>query len=268
MDVVDLTLPMYPHMPVGNVWAWDSPFQLNEVMTARDHGVSAYDMSFHSETGTRLMLAACYDDGAPTIDELDYRPLVDRPAVVIDIPKGPLEPIWPEDIDRTLAVDPDVREGDAVIIRTGWGNDERYRTLGDEYASTTPHFAVSGAERLVQVMKSKGLDLMLTDCAYIGGHGKGLQYPEWSSRLPWDRPPFPSEEARIYLRHYTGDRGAGGSGPDFPASVPLHAAVSPVASLANCGALTEKRVRVTVLPLFLEGAAGAPCRVVARGAAA
>ena len=65
------------------------------------------------------------------------------------------------------------------------------------------------------------------------------------------------------MRHYTGARGAGGSGPDFPASVPLHATVSPVAALANCGALRERRVAVTVLPLFLEGAAGAPCSVVA-----
>jgi kynurenine formamidase len=263
MDVIDLTLPMYPYMPVGNVWAWDSPFRLTTIMTPESHGVSAYDMSFHSETGTRLMLAACYSDDAPTIHELDYRALVNRATVVIDIPKGPLDPIVPGDIDRTLAVDPDVREGDAVLIRTGWGDGERYRELGDEYASTTPHFSLAGAERLVEVMRGKGLDLMLTDCAYIGGHGKGLQYPEWSSRLPWDRPPFPSEQARIYLRHYTGSRGAGGDGPDFPASVPLHAAVSPVAALANCGALTAKRVRVTVLPLFLEGAAGAPCTVVA-----
>lgn len=26
MPVVDLTLPMYDFMPVGNVWAWDVPY--------------------------------------------------------------------------------------------------------------------------------------------------------------------------------------------------------------------------------------------------
>ncbi|WP_162606301.1 cyclase family protein [Jiangella asiatica] len=263
MRTIDLTLPLYPFMPVGNVWAWDSPFQLAPIMTPDSHGVSAYDMSFHSETGTRLMLAACYADDAPKIDELDYARLVNRPAVVIDIPKGALEAIMPEDIDATLAVDPDVRPGDAVLVRTGWGDGERYRRLGDEYATTTPHFSVAGAERLVEVMREKDLDLMLTDCAYVGGHGKGLQYPEWSSRRPWDRPPFPSDQARIYMRHYVGSRGAGGTGPDFPASVPLHASVSPVAALANCGSVTAKRITVTVLPLYLAGAAGAPCTVVA-----
>jgi hypothetical protein len=64
------------------------------------------------------------------------------------------------------------------------------------------------------------------------------------------------------MRHYTGSRGAGGDGPDFPASVPLHETVSPVAALANCGAITRKRIKVSVLPLFLQGAAGAPCCVV------
>jgi kynurenine formamidase len=263
VNVIDLTLPLYPNMPVGNVWAWDSPFTLQHVVTAESHGFSAYDMTFHSETGTRLMLAACYADDAPKIDELAYDTLVNRPTTVIDIPKGPGGEIVPEDIDQTLAVDEHVQKGDAVLIRTGWGDGERYRKLGDEYAWATPHFSVAGAERLVAVMVDRGLDLMLTDCAYIGGTGQGLQYPEWSSRLPWDRPPFPSEQARIYLRHYTVDRGAGGTGPDFPASVPLHAQVSPVAALANCGALTSKRIRVTVLPLFLHGAAGAPCTVVA-----
>lgn len=263
MKVINLTLPLYPYMPVGNAWAWDSPFQLTQLMTPQGHGASAYHMSFHSETGTRLMLAACYEEGAPKIHELDYRPLVNRPTVVIDIPKEATEPIFPEDIDDTLAKDDDVVEGDAVLIRTGWGNNERYRELGDEYSTTTPHFSVAGAERLVEVMVSKGLDLMLTDCAYIGGLGRGLQYPEWSSRAPWDRPPFPSQQARIYMRHYTGSRGAGGSGPDFPASVPLHEEVSPVAALANCGSITKKRIRVTVLPIFLEGAAGAPCSVAA-----
>ena len=262
MKVINLTLPLYPFMPVGNVWAWDSPFQLVPLMTPTNHGVSAYHMSFHSETGTRLMLAACYDEGAPKIHELDYSPLVNRPTVVIDIPKAATEAILAEDIDATLANDDDVEEGDAVLIRTGWGDGERYRELGDKYATTTPHFSVAGAERLVEVMRAKKLDLMLTDCAYIGGRGQGLQYPEWSSRAPWDRPPFPSQQARIYMRHYTGSRGAGGSGPDFPASVPLHEAVSPVAALANCGAITRKRIKVSVLPLFLQGAAGAPCCVV------
>ncbi|MCW2898836.1 MAG: hypothetical protein JWO67_1101 [Streptosporangiaceae bacterium] len=263
MSIVNLTLPLYPFMPVGNVWAWDSPFQRTPILTPESHGVSAHHITFHSETGTRLMLGACYDASSPRLHEMDYRAFVNRPTVVVDIPKGPGEEIEPGDIDATLAKDDEFLEGDAVLIRTGWGDDERYRTLGDAYASTSPHFSVAGAERLIEVMQAKRSDVMLTDCSYIGNLGHAHMFPEWSSREPWDRPPFPSPQARIYMRHYTPDRGAGGGAPDWAASVPLHGAMSPVAALANCGAIRAKRVRVTVLPLFLRGGEGAPCSVVA-----
>jgi kynurenine formamidase len=263
MAIHNLTLPLYPFMPVGNVWAWDSPFQRTPIMTPETHGVSAHYLTFHSETGTRLMLGACYDDAAPRLHEMDYRAFVNRPTVVVDIPKGPGEEIEPDDIDATLAKDDDFREGDAVLIRTGWGDDERYRTIGDAYAQTSPHFSVKGAERLIDVMADKRSDVMLTDCAYIGNLGYAHMFPEWSSREPWDRPPFPSQQARIYMRHYTPGRGAGGGAPDWAASVPLHGAMSPVAALANCGAIRTKRARVTVLPLFLRGGEGAPCSVIA-----
>ncbi|MEW1822869.1 cyclase family protein [Arthrobacter sp. NPDC080031] len=263
MKTHNLTLPLYPFMPVGNVWAWDSPFQRTDVMTPATHGVSAHHLTFHSETGTRLMLGACYDANAPRLHEMDYGDFLNRPTIVIDIPKGPDEEIEPADIDATLASDPDYREGDAVLIRTGWGDGERYRTIGDAYAQHTPHFSVAGAERLIEVMAEKNSDVMLTDCAYIGNLGRDFMYPEWSSREPWDRPPFPSQQARIYMRHYTPERGAGGGAPDWASSVPLHGAMSPVAAVANCGSITAKRIRVTVLPVFLRGASGAPCSVIA-----
>lgn len=262
MRYLNLTLPLYPYMPVGNVWAWDSPFQINQVTTHKTHGIAFYQMSFHSETGTRLMLSACYDSKAPKLDELDYSQFVNRSTVVIDIPKNEFEEILPQDIDSTLLIDSDFQDGDAVLIRTGWGNDERYRSLEDEYAIRTPHFSVAGAKRLIEVMENKHSDLMLTDCAYIGNTGEKFMRPEWASRLPWDRPPFPSQQARIYMRYYREDLGKGGRSGDWAASVPLHAHLSPVAALANCGSITKKRIKITLLPLFIEGASGAPCSVI------
>lgn len=263
MRFINLTLPLYPFMPVGNVWAWDSPFQKQDITTVEDNGIGFYHMSFHSETGTRLMLRACYDSQAPMIDELDYAALVNRETVVIDIPKRDFEEIVPEDIDRTLAVDPQYLEGDAVMIRTGWGDGERYKVLGDDYCVRSPHFSVTGAERLIEVMEAKGSELFLIDVAYIGNTGEKYMRPEWASRKPWDRPPFPSQQARIYLRYYREDLGKGGRSADWAASVPLHEHLSPVAALTNCGAIQKKRIKVTILPLFIEGASGAPCSVIA-----
>lgn len=263
MRIINLTIPLYANMPVGNVWAWDSPFQINPITTTQAHGVSQYQMSFHSETGTRLMLKATYDQAAPMLDELDYDQFVNRETVVIDIPKGEYEEIVPEDIERTLGQDPDFHEGDAVLIRTGWGDDERYRELGDDYAIRTPHFSVAGAEKLIDVMEAKNTDLFLIDVAYIGNTGEKFMRPEWASRKPWDRPPFPSMQSRIYMRYYRPELGRGGKCADWAASVPLHARLTPVAALANTGLIMKKRVKVTLLPLFIEGASGATCSVIA-----
>lgn len=260
----NLTLPLYPYMPVGNVWAWDAPFRMTPTMTHERHGVEQYVMSFHSEAGTRLMIAACYDDEAPRIHELDYTEYVDRPTVVVDIPKGPGEELTPEDFDRHLVDHPDFRDGDGVLVRTGWGTAERLRRLGDDYARQTPHFSVEGARRLVEIMTDRGTSLLLTDCAYVGNLGEGFMYPEWASREPWDRPPFPSDQARAYMRHYTPERGAGGGAPDWAASVVLHADLSIVPALTRCDEIRSSRVSITALPLFLEGAEGATCTVFAR----
>ena len=263
MKIHNLTLPLYPHMPVGNVWAWDSPFRMTKTMTREQHGVEQYAMSFHSEAGTRLMLSACYDDEAARIDELDYTAFINREAVVVDIPKAAGEDLTADDFEQALADNSDFRDGDAVLIRTGWGRTDHYRELGDDYAKFTPHFTVAGAEKLIEFMKAKNSDLMLTDCAYVGNLGEGFMFREWAEREPWDRPPFPSDQARAYMRHYTPARGAGGGAPDWAASLPLHEWLTPVPALTNVDLITSTRIRVTVLPLFLAGGEGAPCTVFA-----
>lgn len=263
MKIINLTIPLYPNMPVGNVWAWDSPFMINPITNSNDHGINHYQMSFHSETGTRLMLKATYDESAPMLDELDYSQFVNRDTVVIDIPKGEYEEITAEDIERTVGSDNDFKNGDAVLLRTGWGDNERYRQIGDDYAIRTPHFAVAGAERFIEFMKAKKSDLFFIDVAYIGNAGEKFMRPEWASREPWDRPPFPSMQARIYMRYYRPELGRGGKCPDWAASVPLHAHLTPIVGLANCGSIQKKRIKITTLPLFIEQASGAPCSVIA-----
>lgn len=268
MTIHNLTLPLYPYMPVGNVWAWDAPFRREATMTRERHGVEQYAFSFHSEAGTRLMIAACYDDDAPRIDELDYTEYVNRRTVVVDIPKGPDGELTPEDFDAHLLNHPHFRDGDGVLVRTGWGRAGRFRELGDDYARRTPHFSVAGAERLVEIMLERGTTLLLTDCAYVGNLGVGFMYPEWAQREPWDRPPFPSDQARAYMRHYTPARGAGGGAPDWAASVVLHKDLSVIPALTNVDLISTPHVNVTVLPLVLAGAEGATCTVFAEEVAA
>lgn len=257
--VVNLTLPFYPFMPVGNVWPQDPSFRPKPVMTHEANGARVDWLAVHSESGTRLMTQATYDPTFAKIGQLDLGTLVDMPTVVVDIPKQAGEEIGAEDIDRRVAAEPAYRDGDAILIRTGWGDDERYRRLGDAYTTTTPHFNDHGARRLAEVMRARGTRLFGIDVAYIGNLAPYHMRPEWVDLPPWLRPPFPSEQARTYMRHYTPDKGL----RDWSASRPLHGVGSVLAALCNTGRLRDKRVRLTALPLYVEQAPGAPVTVVA-----
>ncbi len=258
-NLINLTLPLYSYMPVGNVWAWDTPFVSTPIKTIAEHGAALDHFKFHSETGTRLMMRATYDPSAPKVRDLDFAKLVQRQTVVINIPKGPEEEITAEDIEERVLPDPDYRQGDVLLIHTGWGNDERYRKIGDDYAIRTPHFSDSGSRRLATVMRDKGTDILAIDVAYIGNCGRYYQRNEWVSLPPWRRPPWPSEQAKIYLRHYTPEK----VHSDWTASEPLHEAGLVLAALCNVNKIASKRVKLTALPLFLETCAGAPVTVVA-----
>lgn len=257
--VINLTLPLYPHMPVGNVWAHDTPVQIEPIVTYEQNEALLEAVSLHSETGTRLMMAACYDPDASKIDEIDLSRLINRPTVVIDIPKGPQEQITAKDVDERVGPDQEYRRGDALLIRTGWGDGERYRKLGDDYAIKTPHFSDDGAYRLADVMKERDTDTLAIDVAYIGNCGRTYMLKEWVSLPPWQRPPWPSPQAKIYLRTYDRSRDE----VDWSASRPLHYNGFVLAALCNAGKISRKRIKISALPFFVKGAPGAPVTVVA-----
>lgn len=257
--VINLTLPFYPFMPVGNVWPQDPSFRPRPVMTHAANGARVDWLAVHSESGTRLMTHGTYDPDFPRIGQMDLGRYVDMPTVVVDIPKEAGQEITAQDIDRAVDAEPALRQGDAILIRTGWGDGERFRRLGDAYSTSTPHFSDEGSRRLAQVMRVRGCDVLGIDVAYIGNLAPYHMRPEWVDLPAWLRPPFPSEQARTYMRHYTPDKGL----KDWSASRPLHGVGSVLAALCNTGGIRGKRVLMTALPLFVEHAPGAPITVVA-----
>jgi kynurenine formamidase len=257
--VINLTIPFYPFMPVGNVWPQDPSFRPRPIMTHGEQGVRVDYLAVHSESGTRIMTKATYDPKFPKIGEIDLGQLVDMSTVVVDIPKNAGEEITAADIDERIAADPEYQDGDAILIRTGWGDGERFRKMGDAYTTTTPHFSDAGATRLAEVMRERKTSLFGIDVAYIGNLAPYHMRPEWVDLPPWLRPPFPSEQARTYMRHYTPDKGL----KDWSASRPLHGVGSVLAALCNTGNIRTKRVLLTALPLYIEKAPGAPITVVA-----
>ena len=96
------------------------------------------------------------------------------------------------------------RRGDALLVRTGWGDHGAHTRPGPGYILESSHFSLEGAELLASRMSSAGQDLLLADTALIGWPDKHL-IPEWCSLEP--RPgPWPSPEAKVYLHLYTEEK--------------------------------------------------------------
>jgi kynurenine formamidase len=258
-NLIDLSIPLYDYMPVGNVWAWDVPFTHEVITNIEQHGFELWRIIMHSETGTRLMIPAMSDHSLPHLDELELSDLYERPTAVIDIPKDAREPITAEDIDQYVGC-AGLRTGDAVLNRTGWGNGQRYEKIGDDYARQTPYFGQTGAERLVDVMRENKSNLLLSDITYFGC-GDAYMVPEWSSKPAWERPPFPSEQAKRYMHEYSNEKMLA----DFGSAAALTRSgfVLLVAALVDCDKITQQQVSTTVLPLKMRGGVSSPCRVIA-----
>ena len=157
---IDCTMPFYDYMPVGNVWAWDVPFRTEPITTHEKNSYELWMITMHSETGTRLMIKAMQDPNAPTVDRLPLNEFLNRDAVILDVPCGMDGAVTAEQV-RSAAGNADIRKGDIFILRTGWGDDERYLELGDAYARRGPCISKEGAEELCRIMHPAWLVPML-----------------------------------------------------------------------------------------------------------
>lgn len=255
---IDLTLPLYDFMPVGNVWAWDVPFQTQTITKDSFHGYELTMITMFSEAGTRLMIRAMQDPTAPKVHELPLDTLMMRDAVVVDIPCGRDHEVTAPELEAAFR-SAELAKGDAILLRTGWGDNERWVELGDDYARTAPFISKDAAESLVAIMKENQSDLVGSDVPYWGG-GRKYQLPEWGSKPAWERHPFPSIQAKRYLANYSKEKAY----EDFASPNILNSAnVMYLGAMCNLGALTKRRVKLSVLPLKIQGARGATCRAVA-----
>ena len=212
-----------------------------------------------TETGTCLTLPSQFSEFRKTrrLHEIPPETLVLRDTVVVPLAKQEEQEITPADVDRALG-SADFRNGDAVLVRTGWGDKEWHRTPGTRYLLRTPRLSTAAAERLAQAMSQRNSDLLLTDLAAIAFPGAHLAR-EWLATQPVPEP-WPSAEADSYLRHYSTEK----MQADYAAALALaRAGIMTVKRLVNCARLTRPRVRIIVGPLHLVRGIGSTCRVVA-----
>lgn len=257
MDLYDLTMPLD--------WEWMPdevlPTATHLLIAPRRHPAKGLTMG--NETGTCLLLPSQFEELRKTARVHELRPeqLFLRDTAVVTLAAEPGQAIGRAQLEPAVAAT-DVHPGDALLVRTGWGDGlERLRGT-DRYLRQSPSFTEEGAAYLASVMDENATELLLTDTAVIGMPARHL-VPQWADWLP--RPaPWPSTEAKAYLRGYTAERVA----EDFAADLALaRAGKIVVRKLVDCGALPPGRVKVIVAPLHLVRAIGATCRVIAVDAA-
>ena len=253
MNLFDLTMPLdWESMP-DEVFPTSTHF----LLAPRRHPAKGLTMG--NETGTCLMLPSQFEELRKTtrVHELALEQLFLRDTAVVTIAAEPGQAIGPAELEPALAAS-GISPGDALLVRTGWGDGVDELRGTDRYMRQSPYFTEDAASLLAATMDEHRTELFLTDTAVFGMPNRHLA-PQWADMMP--RPaPWPSAEAYAYLRGYTADRVA----EDWAADLILaRAGKVVVRKLVNCGALPEGRLKVIVAPLHLVRGIGATCRVIA-----
>jgi kynurenine formamidase len=259
MKTINLTAPLSPFFPIGSVFPWDAAFRTEEIASYERNAARLFYISMGSDSGTRLMGPGLVSPDAPKIQSLSLDRLVNRVTRVVQIPKAAGEAIEAKEVKSALSKLTDLANGEAILIATGWGDGQKWKTVGEKYALESPYFTPKATEVILSVLEKNQSDLLLTDCAYLDRLGSPNVRAEWASLSPWLRPPWPSDQAQAYLRHYTAEMVKA----DWPVTLRVLEKTWAVAGLVNCGQLPSRRIRLTCLPMFVQDAGEAPCTVIA-----
>jgi len=256
-NVINLTRPITPHSPAGTYLPWEAPYRVEDIVTLKVNGANLFHITMGSGAATRLLAPNLGDPEAATTRDLAPERLLNREATVVRVtpaPGGALE----ADRLRAAIEAAAPRHGDAVVLVTGWGDTDHWRT-DEQYYLDTPFLPEPAAETLAELLSGLGVDLLLTDCAYLDQPRRSPLAQEWISLPPWLRPPWPSDATRVYLDHYRPDQAR----RDWAATLALTSRIWSVVGLVGCGALPGTRTRLTIAPLPVEGVGEVPCTVIA-----
>ncbi len=252
MNFIELT------MPLNHQWMPDEvlPTSVKFFLGPKDHQEKGIVVG--SDTGTCLTLPSVFADFRRTtrLDELPVEKLVLRSTTVATIPKGNEEEITWTDVEKAIDSSRPAK-GDALLIRTGWGDRSYHELEGGAYVLQSPRFSLEAAKYLGERMRDNDSDLLLVDTTLLGWPGNHL-IPEWCSMLP--RPPVESGEARMYLHLYNTAKAKA----DFAVEMEFaRLSIMTVRKLVRCGQIRNPKVKVIVAPLQIVRGVAATCRVVA-----
>lgn len=160
MKIYDLSQPLNQDAPF---WPYYPPFEVKYIKRKAEHGVNAQYIQTSNHMGTHLDAPRHFVTGGMTIDEIPLDWLY-GPGVIVDLSDemDELAIYTPEMIEKRV----EVRNGDIVILHTGWNKYAQFGETPDEEKYIHLH---PGADRrmvdwlLEKKIKIWGVDAISTD---------------------------------------------------------------------------------------------------------
>lgn len=277
MRLVDLSMPIWEGAGYGEILAMpNTPVRFTEYMVYDRQGLRMTYAKLDDESGSPFMTPW---QGSPhrkdplgpnprypwKLDEIPLERLILRDTVVLDVPGEDRHVITAEEIDRAVAA-ADYRDGDEVLVRCGWGTTGKAYEMGADYPLVSPSWSYEACLRVAEIMEGKGSAILMTDCALImTPEYQGYGWSTGPERLVPRPKPWPSIEARERQM----DLPPGTFSP-APPSVGRGGYVDLVVKLiaickclVNANRLTQRRVKMIVLPMRIRQGGASPCRFIA-----
>lgn len=184
-----------------------------------------------------------------------------RDTVVLDIKAEEGHEITPAEMGETIRRS-DYRNGDEVLLRTGWGTREKACELGIDYYKRSPSVHYDAAMLLATKMAEMGGSIFMTDCGLV--NPPRVQGNDWfrgdNPLVPLPKP-WPSAEARERVL----DLGAHRHGSSHPSSYGalIKKLMAGCKCLVDCDQISKNRLKMIVLPLLIKNGGASPCRFIA-----
>ena len=277
MRFVDLSMPIWEGAGYGEILATaNTSVRFFEYMFYDQNGIRMTHLKIDDETGSPFMTPY---QGSPhprgpvseralftwKLDEIPLERLILRDTVVLDVPGEDYHVITGEEIDAAVAK-ADYREGDDVLVRTGWATAEKAYELGNDYCVVSPSWSYEACVRMGETMEAKKSGVIMTDAALIMTPAyQGYGWSVGEERIIPRPKPWPSAEARERQMDLLP-----GTFSPVPPSVGrggyTDLAVKTIAickCLVNANQITSGRVKMIMLPMLIKQGGASPCRFIA-----
>ncbi|MCC6456617.1 MAG: cyclase family protein [Caldilineaceae bacterium] len=159
MKLYDLSQPLNQDAPS---WPFYPPFEVKYIKRKSEHGVNAQYIMSSNHMGTHLDAPRHFVTGGLTIDQLPLEWLYGDGVIVDLTDLDELDIFTPKDIEDRV----EVREGDILILHTGWHEYANFGATPDEekyiLRHPGPHFDI--VQWLIdKKIKLWGVDMISTD---------------------------------------------------------------------------------------------------------